>query len=67
MEPALGFVLYVNNRAMAFGSSFELAQKLASPFICHEPPPRLRIESADAPAPSQVWSYDHTAGLWGEA
>jgi hypothetical protein len=67
MEPALGFVLYVNNRAAAFGSSLGLAQKLAERFVCDEPPPRLRIESVAALAPSQIWNYDYAAGLWGEA
>ena len=67
MQPALGFVLYVNDRAMAFGSSFDLAQKLAAPFIRDEPPPRLRIESVFALPPSQIWNYDYTARLWGEA
>ncbi|HEX4583922.1 MAG TPA: hypothetical protein VH183_03775 [Burkholderiaceae bacterium] len=67
MEPALGFVLYVNNRPTAFGSSLDLAQKLAERFVCHEPPPRLRIESVTALTPSQIWDYDYAAGLWGAA
>jgi hypothetical protein len=67
MEPALGFVLYVNNRATAFGSSFDLAQRLAERFVCREPPPRLRIESVTTLSPSQTWNYDYAARLWGQA
>jgi hypothetical protein len=67
MEPALGFVLYVNNQPMAFGSTFDLAQKLAARFVCDEPPSRLRIESVVALPPSRIWNYDYAARLWGEA
>lgn len=66
MQRARGFVLYVNNQTKAVGISLEEAQRLAAPFIREKRPPQLRIESAVAPAPSQIWNFDHAIGQWVE-
>jgi len=63
-ELIAGYVLYVDGRAMSVGRSLDEAKHLGTQHMASRKP--LRIESAVAPAPSQIWNYDYDIAAWVE-
>lgn len=63
-ELVAGYVLYVDGRATSVGRSLDEAKHLGNQHMPRKKP--LRIESAVAPAPTQVWNYDYDIRAWVE-
>ena len=63
-ELVMGYIVYVNGNATKVGRSLEEAKRLAEEHMVNRQP--LRIESAVAPAPGQVWNYDYQIRAWVE-
>ena len=63
-ELIAGYVLHVDGKAVEVGRSLEEAKRFAEKYIAKRP--ALRIESAVAPAPTQIWNYDHEIKAWVE-
>ncbi len=63
-ELIMGFVVYVEGTATKVGRSLEEAKRIAEEYVASKRP--LRIESAVAPAPTQVWNYDYDIRAWVE-
>ena len=59
-----GFMLYVDGKPTDVGRSLEEAQQMATRYVAKRN--ALRIESAVAPAPSQIWNYNHELSAWVE-
>jgi hypothetical protein len=63
-ELLMGYIVYVDGDATKVGRSLEEAKRLAEEHMVNKQP--LRIESAVAPAPSQIWNYDYEIRAWVE-
>jgi len=63
-ELLMGFMLYVDDKLTAVGKSLEEAKRLAEPYLTDTR--QLRIESAVAPAPTQIWNYHYDIRMWVE-
>ena len=63
-ELVMGYVVYVEGVATEVGRSLAEAKGLADKYIAKNRP--LKIESAVAPAPAQVWNYDYNIRAWVE-
>ena len=61
-ELIAGYVLYVDGRETSVGRSLDEAKQLGTQHMSQKKP--LRIESAVAPAPTQVWNYDYEMRTW---
>lgn len=63
-ELIMGYVLYVDGKPTSVGKSLDEAQQMGKRHMSGNRP--LRIESAVAPAPSQIWNYDYDIKAWVE-
>ena len=63
-ELIMGYIVYVEGAATEAGRSLDEAKRLAEKYMARNCP--LRIESAVAPAPIQVWNYDYDIRAWVE-
>lgn len=63
-ELVMGYVLYVDEKPTAVGKSLEESKRLAEQYMIDMRP--LRIKSAVAPAPTQIWNYDYKIRMWVE-
>lgn len=63
-ELVFGYVLYANDHEVAFGRTLQETQAAASQYL--DKKANLRIKSAVAPAPTQIWNYDYTIQKWVE-
>lgn len=57
-------MVYIDDKPTSVVNSLEEAKQLAEPHIVNRL--SLRIESLVAPAPSQIWIYDHRITDWVE-
>lgn len=63
-ELVMGYLVYVDDEVTAVGKSLDDAKKVGERYISDAR--RLKITSAVAPAPTQVWIYDHSIRMWVE-
>ncbi len=63
-ELVMGYLIHVDDKLTAVGKSLEDAKQLAERHIGDAK--RLRITSAVAPAPTQIWVYDQGIRMWVE-
>lgn len=64
-EMIAGYILYVDGTATFVAKSLHEAQQESKLYINSKKP--LRIKSAVAPAPSQIWNYDYSISAWVES
>jgi hypothetical protein len=64
MEEVVGYLLYVDGKALGAGKSLEDAKTLAKEYIASD----LRIETrASPPGPVRTWNFDVALDSWVES
>lgn len=63
-ELVMGYLVYVDDNLTAVGKSLDEAKQVGGRYVSDAR--RLKITSAVAPAPTQVWIYDHSIQMWVE-
>lgn len=60
----MSYMVHIDDKPTSLQNTLDEAKQLAGQCIANRP--SLRIESLVAPAPSQVWIYDHQIDDWVE-